>query len=406
MSTNIREQELACRHFMMGIKGIGGITARKLMDHYGGAARIWELSDSEVMKDGIMSSRQKEAFLKTRKFWNPEKEWERLKEKKISMVAYCDHNYPVRLRSLADRPFALYYKGTLPKDNVPSVAVIGSRMCTGYGRSVAGYYGSELAKRGIQVISGMASGIDGIAQKSALEHDGNSYGILGCGVDVCYPPSNRYLYEMLVDRGGILSEFPPGDAPEAGHFPMRNRLISGLADLILVVEARERSGTRITVNLALEQGKEVYAVPGRVQDELSMGCNLLIREGAGIALDVEDVAMAAEASCRRQCNIEEDEFNILDKMKKAYNIRESEVIQRKADFPVMDKIVENQIDDKILHLLREKAMGADEIYNRLRMQDAADASIEKISFPKLQEIIAGMMMQGKVLCRMGIYEII
>lgn len=396
---------MACRHFMMGVKGVGGITARKLMDCYGTAWRIWELSDSAIMKDGIMTTRQKEAFLETRKRWNPEKEWKRLEDKKISMVTYCDHNYPARLKNMADKPFALYYKGTLPKDNVPSIAVIGSRMCTGYGRSMAGYYGGELAKRGIQIISGMASGIDGIAQKSALECGGKSYGILGCGVDICYPASNRFLYEMLIDGGGVLSEFPPGDAPEAGHFPMRNRLISGLADLVLVVEARERSGTHITVNMALEQGKEVYAVPGRVQDELSLGCNLLISEGAGIALDVEEIVLAAEASCRRQCNIEGDEFNRPPKSKRSDTLPKTDIIQGKLDFPTMDKNVNNQPDDRILHLLRENAMGVDEIYNNLTAQKTAGTSEKNISFSEVQEIMTDLMMQGKVLCRMGIYEI-
>lgn len=401
---NIREQELACRHFMVGVRGIGGVTARKLLDYYGNALRIWELSDKEIMKDKIMTPRQKSALLEARKRWDLEKEWERLKTKKISMVTYGDPDYPARLKTMEDKPFVLYYKGKLPGDNVPSVAVIGSRMCTGYGRSIAGYYGAELAQRGIQIISGMASGIDGIAQKSALERGGSSYGILGCGVDICYPPSNRALYEMLIDRGGLLSEFLPGEAPEAGHFPMRNRLISGLADLVLVVESREKSGTRITVNLALEQGKEVYAVPGRVQDELSAGCNLLIREGAGIALDVNEIASVAEEVCLRHCNIDADESVISKVTEMPRKSPEPGETQAESDFSGIEyNDMEYKRYDKILHFLKENAMGADEIFTRLK---ACDNVSEEISFPKLQEMIADLVLQGKIINRMGIYELV
>lgn len=140
----------------------------------------------------------------------------------------------------------------------------------------------------MQVISGMARGIDGIGQEAALKAGGRSFGVLGCGVDICYPASNRGLYERLCVQGGVLSAYPPGTEARAQHFPPRNRIVSGLADALIVVEARGRSGTLITVDMALEQGKEVYAVPGRVTDRLSDGCNQLIRQGAGVFLTPED----------------------------------------------------------------------------------------------------------------------
>ena len=135
----------------------------------------------------------------------------------------------------------------------------------------------------------MARGVDGIAQKAALLAGGDSYGILGCGVDVCYPPENKEIYDRLITNGGSISEYPPGTQPIANFFPIRNRIISAFADALVVVEARLRSGTQITVDTALEQGKEVFAIPGRVTDRLSDGCNFLISQGAGIALSVEDV---------------------------------------------------------------------------------------------------------------------
>ena len=178
----------------------------------------------------------------------------------------------------------------MPDPNVPSVAVIGARQCTEYGRYIASKLGSALADEGIQVISGMARGIDSIAQSAAMEAGGKTFAVLGCGVDVCYPPECTSLFRQLMEKGGILSEYPPGTEPKASYFPRRNRIISGLSDAVVVVEARERSGTLITVDMALEQGREVYVVPGRITDPLSFGCNHLIRQGAGIVGDFRELA--------------------------------------------------------------------------------------------------------------------
>jgi len=140
----------------------------------------------------------------------------------------------------------------------------------------------------MDIISGMAMGIDADAHSGALEENGDTYAVLGCGVDVCYPKRNRYLYEKMQDRGGILSEYPPGTPPLPGYFPQRNRIIAGLADYVIVMEARKKSGSLITADYAMEQGKEVYALPGRVTDALSEGTNHLIQQGAGIFVSVED----------------------------------------------------------------------------------------------------------------------
>lgn len=196
--------------------------------------------------------------------------------------------YPGRLQEIPGPPDKLYLIGRLPEEARASVAVIGARDCSEYGRQVATRLGDMLGRRGIQVISGMARGIDGIAQEAAVRAGGSSFAVLGSGVDVCYPARNRALYERLKTSGGILSEYPPGTPAMPRNFPPRNRIVSGLADAVIVVEARAKSGTLITVDMALEQGREVYAVPGRLTDGLSAGCNRLLKLGAGLLLDTEE----------------------------------------------------------------------------------------------------------------------
>ena len=180
-------------------------------------------------------------------------------------------------------PKGLYVLGKLPDKTRKSVAIVGARRSSAYGNQIAKSFAKELAGAGIQIISGMAWGIDGKAHEGALEGGGDTYAVLGCGVDICYPSGHRKIYEAMIQRGGILSEQPPGMPPIAGHFPARNRIISALSDLVLVVEAKERSGSLITADLALEQGKDVFAVPGRIGDEMSKGCLNLIKQGAGLA---------------------------------------------------------------------------------------------------------------------------
>lgn len=207
-------------------------------------------------------------------------------------VDRSDSGYPRALRCIAHAPERIYIRGCLPDERLPCAAVIGARRCSSYGREMAQWFAGELAAAGVQVISGMALGVDGIAQRAALAAGGKSFGVLGSGTDVCYPRDNRDLYERLLEQGGVLSEYPAGTPPLPVHFPWRNRIISALADVILVIEAKEKSGTLITVDFALEQGKDVYVLPGRVTDALSCGCNRLLCQGAGAALSPHDVVEA------------------------------------------------------------------------------------------------------------------
>ena len=197
--------------------------------------------------------------------------------------------FPRRLLHMADPPKGLYVLGTLPSDELPSVGIVGSRMCSPYGKKVAYQFGMELAAHGVQVISGMALGIDGHAHEGALAAGGKTFAVLGCGADICYPVKNRRLYEALPKTGGILSEELPGTPPLPYNFPKRNRIISALSDVVIVVEARKKSGSLITADSALEQGRTVMAVPGRVGDALAEGTNHLIAQGAEIAWSVQAV---------------------------------------------------------------------------------------------------------------------
>ena len=224
-------------------------------------------------------------------------EYGRMTERGILFAVIGEKEYPVKLAAIPGAPCALYYVGKLPRNDEKTIAVIGARNCSEYGRAMARQFAEMMAGAGVQVVSGMARGIDGIAQQAALDAGGYSLGVLGCGVDICYPSENRRLYEELIARGGICSEYPPGIEPRAVLFPPRNRIISGLCDGVLVVEAKERSGTLITVDMALEQGREVYALPGRITDPLSRGCNKLIRQGAELVMSPQELLHELKPDC-------------------------------------------------------------------------------------------------------------
>ena len=205
--------------------------------------------------------------------------------KKLIYYGKNHPGYPEKLKVLESPPAGLYVLGKLPDPDRKTAAIVGARSCSVYGRRQARFFARALSARGIQIVSGLASGIDRAAHEGALEGGTQTFAVLGCGADVCYPRENFGIYRQIAQGGGgILSEFEPGSRPLGWHFPRRNRIISGLADLVLVVEARARSGALITADCALEQGKTVYAVPGRLEDPLSEGCNRLIFQGAGTAL--------------------------------------------------------------------------------------------------------------------------
>lgn len=246
---------------------------------------------------------------------NIDKEWDDFLKSGVRTTVYGDDDYPERLINIEDAPEVLFYYGNLPSDDVRSVAIIGSRKCSEYGRFMTEKIAEGLSREGINIISGMALGIDGIAGMSAVNFTGKSFGILGSGVDVCYPRANKNLYERLKAEGGLISEYPNKTSAISRHFPRRNRIISGLSDAVLVIEAKQRSGTIITVDAALSQGRDIFALPGRATDPLSVGCNELIKQGAYPVQCAEDILELLEAKPEYKKTVKSDFHKALSKSK-------------------------------------------------------------------------------------------
>ena len=205
----------------------------------------------------------------------------------IRYISRDEKAFPEKLKELSDCPNGIYVRGNLPDPNKKTVAIVGARMCSPYGRATASYFARVFAANDVQVISGLALGIDGAAHEGALLANGATFAVMACDVSTCYPRAHIELYEQIRKTGGIISEEPCGCPPLKGLFPKRNRLISALSDIVLVVEAKKKSGSLITADFAAEQGRDIFAVPGRLEDALSEGCNELISQGAGIAISPE-----------------------------------------------------------------------------------------------------------------------
>lgn len=281
-----RDDEKIYACWLDSIRFITSANKYKLYDAAGTAYDIYNMKESEIT---YWIGEKNSVLIKQAKLQNPQKLYEKLQKMSISYTFCGAEDFPSRFRKISDPPFGLFYRGALPEDKTPAVAMIGARKCSEYGHCMAKRFAGEFGRQGVNIISGMALGIDGISQRAALDAGAHSYAVLGCGADVVYPKSNQPLYEKLINSGGILSEYPIGTEPRPMLFPPRNRIISALSDAVLVVEAREKSGTLITVDMALEQGREVYVVPGRCTDHLSAGCNMLLRQGASAALCAEDI---------------------------------------------------------------------------------------------------------------------
>ena len=271
------------------LKGLRNQTRLALLRRFGDPESIFYAdADELLLTEGVERSQLK--LLKNHDLAPADRILADCQRLDIQLLTFSDAAYPGRLKNIYDPPALLYCKGRLPLlDDLLCVAAVGTRDCTPYGVACAEKLGFGLASGGAAVVSGLAKGIDAAAIRGALRAGGVTVGVVGNGLDVYYPHESRYLYEDVASAGVLLSEYPPGTEPASGHFPVRNRIISGLSLAALVVEAPEKSGALITAATALEQGRDVFAVPGPIDAPASVGCNRLIRDGAGLVSDASDI---------------------------------------------------------------------------------------------------------------------
>ena len=271
------------------VHGVGPRTCRLLLERFGSAEQIFKATEDEVAAAGV-ARKVASAIAGFNDFAPLEKELCELPRLGARVVRWTDDEYPPNLKQIADPPPYLIARGVLEPNNTACVAVVGARAASEAGLRMAQRLGFELAAHGFVVVSGLARGIDGAAHRGALEAGGRTIAVLGCGIDVAYPPEHRGLADMIVEsRGAVLSELPLGSAPLPENFPSRNRILSGLSLGVVIVEAAEKSGSLITARTALEQDRQVFAVPGSPLSGKTRGSNRLLREGAVLVECVEDV---------------------------------------------------------------------------------------------------------------------
>lgn len=283
---------MAALKYWLWLTTLPGLTDNSkmlLMEHFASPEDVYYAREEALWQvDGL--KKEQAALLENKSLATADRVLADCARKDIFIITMADALYPERLRNIYQPPLLLYGKGAMPLfDEEAAVAVVGTRSCTPYGIHCAEKLGYELTQQGGMVVSGMAKGVDAAAMRGALRFGGFTCGVLGGGVDVVYPAENRRLYEDIAATGVLLSEYPPQAEPEAWHFPVRNRIISGLSVAAVVVEAPERSGALITAHNAAEQGREVFAVPGPIDAPNSAGCHQLIREGAGLVTCAWDI---------------------------------------------------------------------------------------------------------------------
>jgi len=259
-----------------------------LLKHFDKPGDIFEASDMNLIKHGIRNTKALSAFRSNNYKKEAECIYNNVIKHNVKILTYNDKNYPEYLKEIHDPPILLYYKGDIAGNDV-CIGIVGSRRSSEYGKNVAENFAERLARTGFIIVSGMARGIDTKAHEGALKAGGKTYAIIGSGIDITYPPENKKIMKAIIENGAVISEFPPGTMPNSYNFPIRNRIISGISLGIVVVEAGLKSGSLITANLALEQGRDVFAVPGNINKFISKGTNKLIKEGAKLVSDVDDI---------------------------------------------------------------------------------------------------------------------
>ncbi len=336
-----------------------------LIKNFNSLEEIWYYSNYEGKNIDIKMEHEKIKYY-LKKAWNKrslEDLLKVIKDKGIDSINFYNNKYPNKLKNQIDAPAVLFYKGNIERLNKNlSVGIIGARNCSIYGRNAAAIISKEISAYNINIISGMARGIDACAHKASVENKGYTCAVLGSGVDVVYPRENKKLYENILENGCVISEFLPGTMPLSRNFPIRNRIISGLSDLIIVVEAAEKSGSLITAGLALEQGKDIVAVPGSIFSEISKGTNKLIRDGAYPFTNFEDL------------------FQILNIQYRANNKTNS--------------LKKSGLQRQIYNILTNEPIHVDDIFKRTN-----------IDIKQLYEVLFELQLEDEILCLPGNYYV-
>ena len=270
------------------VSDFGSVRIKQLLNAFGSLEEAWNASPSQLYQSEL-NSRLVQKLLNARAKLDLDSEMEKVKQAKAQVVTLADTNYPALLREIPDAPAVLYIRGTLIPEDRLALAIVGTRKATKYGRDVAYSLSRHIATHGVTIVSGLAQGIDAAAHEGALAAEGRTIAILGCGIDSIYPREHTALAERIMQQGAIISEFPIGVPPIGKNFPRRNRIISGLSLGILVAEAPESSGALITAETALEQGREVFAIPSNIFNPLGRGTNRLIQDGAKLVMRISDI---------------------------------------------------------------------------------------------------------------------
>ena len=294
------------------IPGFGPVLIKALLDRLGDPKRVFEASRRELERVDGIGEQLAEVIKQTDVRGKVHRELKFIEKVKASIVTIRDQSYPNNLRQIYDSPPLLYVRGSLqPRDDL-AISMVGSRLASNYGRMITEKIAGDLASQGVTMVSGMARGIDSAAHRGALSVGGRTIAVLGCGVDIVYPPENRHLFEEIVAHGAVISEFPMSTPPEGMNFPRRNRIISGLSLGVVIVQASARSGSLITARLALEQNRDVFAVPGNIGMVGSQGTNRLIKQGAKLIESAEDILEEVLPRFRHQGPESEDRYLSLE----------------------------------------------------------------------------------------------
>lgn len=333
------------------VPGLGRAHILETVERLGGAEATFKATGEQLDALGLYSEKKISNFLQNRKNVDVEQLNRVCQEKAIKIISCLDEEYPASLKEIHDPPLALYVKGNLPQDAY-SIGIVGSRLATAYGVKAARYYAKSMAAGDIPVISGGAVGIDSAAHAAAVEEDGVTIAVLGCGVDIVYPATNVQLFKGILKKGALVSEYPPGTQPQARFFPARNRIIVGLSRGIIVCEAAVKSGALITAHCAADEQREVYAVPGNIFEPTSVGCHQLIKEGARLISDAREIFIDREAFYQKLDRNSTAQQNLFQNMEKV-------LPPKQINNPDLSGMSED--GKKIYHLLGQGALSVDDL---------------------------------------------